>query len=219
MPPIPPLTLKLLWAVVAVIVLSLLLPDAVLSQLVLWPLGADDAAGTPAFMPWQVATHVLVNPGVGGVLFIGLTLFFFGSDLERLWGGKRYGQFLLVTLLVGGLVQLLVLSLFVFLRWTPVHPVGGASAVMYGVLFASAYLDPHRRVFLVIPPVPMKMWIMVAAFTALELLFGVFGSINGIAHVGFLGGMLGAWLHIRWWRGQPPFRRKPPAKPNLRIVH
>jgi membrane associated rhomboid family serine protease len=218
MPPIPPLTMKLLWLVAAMILVPLLLPDAVLAQLVMWPLG-DVGGGAPAFMPWQIVTHVLVNPGVGGILFVALTLYFFGSNLEYLWGEKRYAQFLLVVTLGGGLVQLLVLTLFVKSGWTPFHPVAGASAVMYGVLFAVAYLDPHRRVMLLIPPIPMKMWVLVAVFTALELAFGVFGSINGWAHVGFLGGMLAAWLHIRWWRGQPPFRRKPPAKPDLRIVH
>ena len=218
MPPIPPLTLKLLWAVAAMILVPLVLPDAWLAQLVMWPLG-DVGDGAPAFMPWQVVTHVLINPGVGGILFVGLTLFFFGADLERLWGEKRYGQFLGVVTLGGGLVQLGVLTLFVRMGWTPFHPVAGASAVMYGVLFASAYLDPHRRVFLLIPPIPMKMWILVAVFTVLELGFGVFGSINGWAHVGFLGGMLAAWLHIRWWRGQPPFRRQPPKRPNLRSVN
>lgn len=218
MPPIPPLTLKLLWTVAAMIVVPLLLPRALLAQAVMWPLG-DAGSGLPVFMPWQIATHLLVNPGVGGVLFVGLTLFFFGADLERLWGSKRYGQFLAVVALGGGLVQLLVLTVLARAGTVDWHPVAGATAVMYGVLFASAYIDPHRRVMLLIPPVPMKMWVLVAVFTAMELAFGVFGSPNGLAHVGFLGGMLVAWLHIRWWRGQPPFRRPPPKKPDLRIVH
>ena len=218
MPPIPPLTMKLLWLVAAMIVLPLVLPSGVLSMLVMWPLGDGDG-GAPAFLPWQVVTHVLVNFGVGGILFIGLTLYFFGASLEHLWGERRYGQFLMTVVGVGGLVQLAVLTLFVKLGWSAPHPVAGASAVMYGVLFANAYLAPNQRVMLMIPPVPMKMWVLVAVFTAIELAFGVFGSPNGLAHIGFLGGMLGAWLHIRWWRGQPPFVRRPPRRPNLRSVN
>ena len=41
-------------------------------------------------------------------------------------------------------------------------------------------------------------------FLALELLQGVYGS-TGIAHFAHLGGMLGGWLTIRYWRGQAPF--------------
>ncbi|KFN49243.1 rhomboid family intramembrane serine protease [Arenimonas composti] len=224
MPPIPPLTMKLLWAVAAMLILPYALPPSILVQMVMWPLGdwvfgVDSGQALPSFMPWQLLTHVLYNPGVGGVLFVGLTLFFFGSALEATWGERRYGLFLLAVVIGGGIIELLVLSICVRAGWTPFHPVTGASAVMYGILFACAYLDPNRRVMLLIPPIPMKMWVLVAVFTALELLFGIFGSINGVAHVGFLGGMLAAWLHIRYWRGQPPFRPRGPKRPNLRSVN
>ena len=36
------------------------------------------------------------------------------------------------------------------------------------------------------------------------LLFGLMGS-NGVAHFAHLGGMLGGWLMMRYWRGLPPF--------------
>ena len=32
--------------------------------------------------------------------------------------------------------------------------------------------------------------------------------LNGVAHFAHLGGMLGGYLMIRYWRGQPPFGRR-----------
>ena len=40
-----------------------------------------------------------------------------------------------------------------------------------------------------------------------ELVLGVMGP-GGIAHFAHLGGMLGGFLMIRYWRGQLPFRRR-----------
>jgi membrane associated rhomboid family serine protease len=57
------------------------------------------------------------------------------------------------------------------------------------------------------PPIPMKAKVFVAVFGALELVFGVTGG-SGIAHFAHLGGMLGGFLMIRYWRGQAPFGRR-----------
>jgi membrane associated rhomboid family serine protease len=53
--------------------------------------------------------------------------------------------------------------------------------------------------------VPAK--VMVLVFGLIELFLGVVGG-SGIAHFAHLGGMLGGFLMIRYWRGQSPFRRR-----------
>src|SRR5687767_14834535 len=95
-----PLTIKLLWATVVCLLVPLVIPEAVLAQLALWPLALDASGlgGAPAgygFMPWQLATHALILRGPGDLLFVGLTLAFFGNGLEYQWGKWRYGQFLI----------------------------------------------------------------------------------------------------------------------------
>jgi len=40
------------------------------------------------------------------------------------------------------------------------------------------------------------------------LILGVTGTQAGVAHFAHLGGMLGGYLMIRYWRGQPPFGRQ-----------
>jgi membrane associated rhomboid family serine protease len=100
-------------------------------------------------------------------------------------------------------------------------PSYGADGVMYGILFACAYLYPNERVMLMIPPIPMKMQTLVVVLCALSFGMGIWQN-GPFSQFGFLGGMLGAWLHIRYWNGEPPFRKggkKPAKKPNLRIVN
>jgi membrane associated rhomboid family serine protease len=41
----------------------------------------------------------------------------------------------------------------------------------------------------------------------IELTLGVTGTAAGVAHFAHLGGLLGGWLVIRYWRGQMPFGR------------
>ncbi len=203
----------LLWAVLGIVLLPLLLPAEWLPYLMLWPFGELQAGGSVyGFMPWQPLTHVLVGQGLGHIIFMGLTLVFFGARLEAIWGTPRYGTFLLTVTLGSGVVQALLLTLANAAGLVPFLPVAGASATLFGILFAAAYLNPRDRVMLLIPPVPMQMRTLVIALCAIELAIGVFGSPNGLAHLGFLVGMAIAWLHIRYWRGQPPFKPRGPRR-------
>jgi membrane associated rhomboid family serine protease len=216
-----PLTTKLLWATLACLVLTLL-PAPVRNELVLWPL--DFTAAGPAlevlgkFRPWQLATHLVVDD-FGGLLFIALTLFYFGAQLESMWGQRRYGLFLVTCALGAALIQLAVSSAAYAFGVGDYHPQSGSSGAMYAILFALAYIAPYSEVRLWLPPVTMTMRTLVIVFVVIAFVFGVQGE-GWLAQLGWLGGMGIAWLHIRYWRGLPPFRRKPPTKkkPHLRAV-
>ena len=87
-----PLTVKLLWATVACMLLTLL-PQPVQLALVQWPLDFAAAQGGSAlavlgnFRPWQLATHVLVNSLLGLILGVAPVLYFFGAPLEGMFDG------------------------------------------------------------------------------------------------------------------------------------
>ena len=68
-------------------------------------------------------------------------------------------------------------------------------------------LFPNRTIQLLIPPIPMPAKVYVAVFGGLELLLGLSGP-SGVAHFAHLGGMLGGFLMIQYWRGRAPFSRK-----------
>jgi membrane associated rhomboid family serine protease len=83
----------------------------------------------------------------------------------------------------------------------------GASGGLFGLLIGFAMLFPQRRIMLLIPPIPMPAWVFVTLYGVIELTLGVTGTAAGVAHFAHLGGLLGGWLVIRYWRGQLPFGR------------
>ena len=100
----------------------------------------------------------------------------------------------------GGVIQLIVVSLGA----SGGGPTLGASGALFGLLMAFGMMFPDRTIMPLFPPIPMKAKIFVMVFGGIELLFGLMGS-NGVAHFAHLGGMLGGWLMMRYWRGLPPF--------------
>ena len=70
-----------------------------------------------------------------------------------------------------------------------------------GLLLAYGMYFPHNRVMLLFPPIPMRARVFVVVYAVLELFLGVTGSQPGVAHFAHLGGMAGAWLLMRFWRG------------------
>ena len=222
-----PLTIKLLWATVACMLLTLL-PPAIQLVLVQWPLDfgaaqdSDVLAVLGNFRPWQPVTHVLVNSLWGLILAVAPTLWFFGGQLEGMWGARRYGLFLLAALLGAAAVVLLLTSVALWSGVASAQVASGPSGVMYAILFGLAYINPFQEVRLMLPPVAMQMRTMAIVFSVINFVVGV--ERHGLwAESGLLvGGVLAAWLHIRYWRGLPPFGRKPPPpakkKSHLRAV-
>jgi membrane associated rhomboid family serine protease len=127
----------------------------------------------------------------------------FGAELERIWGGKRYLQFYFASLLTAAATQLIVNVLL-----GSGAPTVGASGALFGLLMAFGMMFPSRIIMPLFPPIPMKARTFVAVYGGLELLLGVTGTQSGVAHFAHLGGMLGGYLMIRYWRGQPPFGRR-----------
>jgi membrane associated rhomboid family serine protease len=196
MPLVPPVTQALLIANTGVFCLQMLLGFGALEgAFALWPVGSG-------FLPWQPVTYAFLHGGVGHLFFNMLGLWMFGSELERLWGPKRFVQFYVAGILSAALVQL-VWSASMGLR----VPTVGASGGLFALLLAYGMLFPHRTIMPLFPPIPMKARTFVVVFGALELLFGLQGG-SGIAHFAHLGGMIGGWLVIRYWRGQRPFGRR-----------
>jgi membrane associated rhomboid family serine protease len=197
MPPLSPVTRTLLIVNVAVFFLDQLLLHGLLSQwFALWPLGGG-------FMPWQVASYAFLHGSMMHLFFNMLGLWMFGSELERVWGQKRFLQFYAASVLAAAGMQLLVNMLL----GSP-YPTVGASGGLLGLLLAFGMMFPNRTIMPLFPPIPMKAKTFVAVYGGLELVLGVTGTQSGVAHFAHLGGMLGGYLMIRYWRGQSPFGRR-----------
>jgi membrane associated rhomboid family serine protease len=192
MPPIPPLTRNLMIACTVAYCLQLIVPG--LGQwLALFPLASG------YFMPWQVVSYAFLHGSFEHLFFNMLGLWMFGAELERLWGQRRYWHFLLAGVLAAAAAQMLLT-----MATGSLVPTVGASGGLFALLLAFGMLFPNRIIVPLIPPIPMKARTFVIVFGALELVLGLYGG-GGVAHFAHLGGMVGGFLMIRYWRGQPPF--------------
>lgn len=79
-------------------------------------------------------------------------------------------------------------------------PTVGASGAIYGVLLGYAFLYPDNQMTLLFPPVTLSAKWMVLIFLGIELLTGVTGTLDGVAHFAHLGGALFGWLMMIWWK-------------------
>ena len=196
MPPLPPVTKAFMLICTAVFCAQLLFGRLLDALFALWPIASGN------FMPWQVLTYAFLHGDFGHLFFNMIGLWMFGGELERLWGQKRYLHFLLAGALSAAAVQII---------WTMLIgsrvPTVGASGAIFALLLAFGMLFPNRTIMLLIPPIPMKAKFFVAIFGALELVLGFLGG-GGVAHFAHLGGMLGGFLMIRFWRGQSPFGKR-----------
>lgn len=200
-----PVTRALLLTNVAVHLLQLATGDTMLRYFALWPpLAQAEYLGLPGFAPWQIVTYAFLH-GNGTHLFVNmLALYMFGTDVERLMGPRRYLTYYLVCVVGAALAQL---GFVTFFDRSP-FPSVGASGAIFGLLLAFGMAYPNRIVLLIFPPIPMPAWLFVTLYGTLELVLGVTGTQEGVAHFAHLGGMAAGWLLIRYWRRAREMQRE-----------
>ena len=212
---LPPATRALLIANVAIFLLQQLFPATLMIHFALWPWGAAHQAMTPngvvevGFQAWQLVTYAFMHGGFTHILFNMFALWMFGGPIERLFGRREFLVFYFVCLIVAGLCHELVVYYFFAGQF---YPTLGASGGIFGLLLAFGMMFPHERIMLIIPPIPMPAWVFVTGYGVIELVLGVTGTQAGVAHFAHLGGMLGGFLLIEYWRG------KFPIKPRRRLM-
>lgn len=188
----PPVTTALLVANVAIFLLQQILPGLI-GPFALWPLGAS---GAVSFAPWQLFTYAFLHGGLTHLAFNMFALYMFGSAIEHVFGGRRYLLYYAVSVLSAGLTQLLFAAVS-----GGIYPTVGASGGVFGLLLAYAIYFPNTRLMLLFPPIPMRARTFVTVYAALELFLGVTGTQAGVAHFAHLGGMIGGYAMLRYWRG------------------
>ena len=193
--PMPPVTSALIAANVAILLLQGLLPGLVI-PFALWPWGASQIGSQGGFAPWQLVTYAFLHGSLLHLAFNMFALYMFGGAIERVFGGKRYLVYYFMSVLAAAVTQLLVAALS-----GGVYPTVGASGGVFGLLLAYAIYFPRSRVMLLFPPIPMPARVFVVIYAVLELYLGVTGSQEGVAHFAHLGGMLGGYLTLKYWRG------------------
>jgi membrane associated rhomboid family serine protease len=184
----------LILANVGVFVLQLLIGG--LDLFALWPLQSG------LFRPWQLLTYGFMHGSFVHIFFNMFALFMFGSEVERLFGARRYLIYYLVCVVGAALMHLIVVSA----ANLPPIPTVGASGGVFGLLLAFGMAYPRRELIIFPIPVPIQAWLAVTLYGAMELFLGVTRTASGVAHFAHLGGMATGFVMIRYWQSQ---RRKP----------
>jgi membrane associated rhomboid family serine protease len=192
---IPPVTLALLIANAAVFLIQGIAGPWFDFAFALWPLGLVTRTGESAFQIWQVVTYSFLHGWLTHIFFNMFALWMFGPDIERVMGRNRFATYYFVCVVSAAVTQLLTANI----GMVPAGPTVGASGGVFGILLAFGLAFPHRRILLIIPPIPMPAWLFVTLYGLLELYLGITQTAAGIAHFAHLGGMIGGFVLLQFW--------------------
>ena len=187
---LPPAVKNLLIINIIVFLGTELIGDPMYQWFALFPIGS------PLFRWWQFVTHMFMHGNFAHIFFNMWSLFVFGPLLERLWGSKKF----LIFYFVCGLGAALCHELVLMTQPLSNIPTVGASGAIYGLLLGFGMLYPNYVLTLVFPPVSLKAKWFVIIFAAIELVTGVLGTRDGVAHFAHLGGMLFGLILILIWK-------------------
>jgi membrane associated rhomboid family serine protease len=143
----------------------------------------------------NLVTHIFLHKDGFHLLFNMMFLYFFGPELERRIGGKKFLTVFFISGIAGG-IGFILWSLFMLYFFNVWSSAVGASGALLGVFACLAILAPDIRVYLLFMPVPMKLTQALVFFTFLDIIFIVMG--DPIALSAHLSGAA-AGLVMGWW--------------------
>lgn len=168
--------------------------------------------GSAHFEPFQIATHMFMHADIAHLAFNMMAIYWFGTMVEMVWGPQRFLFFYLFCGL--GAYALQTGVQYWELSSHGINPASwngctlGASGAVFGILVAFAMHFPNQEIRMFFPPIAMRAKFFVPIIAALELVYGVGGYQQGIAHYAHLGGALFGFLLIWYWSGfRMPGRR------------
>lgn len=154
------------------------------------------------FQVWRFITFQFLHASFAHIFFNMLALYWFGPQVEQYLGSRRYLAFYLLSGCAGAALYLilnlagnLIGPLPFLLPGSPYTPLIGASAGVFAVLLAIAYIRPNDIVMLLIPPIPMRIKTLAFVLLGIAIYTLLTGGPNAGGEAGHLGGaLLGAYL-------------------------
>jgi len=143
---------------------------------------------------WRLLSFEFLPTGLLGVLFGTLTLWFFGSALEDIYGGRWLIEFYLLTAAASGLTASLLATIH-FLRLGPDVATLGPWAPIMALLVAYAYRSGDQMIMLFVFTMKVKFVVaLYVAYYAAILLLGPdrFGALTCLC------GALAGYLYMRF---------------------
>ena len=161
------------------------------------------------FFPWQLISYQFMHGNLEHIFFNLFALWMFGSELENVWGSKK---FLIYYLVCGVGAAILHLCVSPFLGGGAA-PMIGASGAIFGVLLGFGLTFPNRPIIMFPLFIPIKAKYFVLIYAVLEMLMGV-TRVDGIAHFAHIGGALTGFLLLMYGDKIGLFASKPKVYKN-----
>lgn len=125
--------------------------------------------------PWTIVTNLFIHGGIGHILANMFALYFFGTFLYRLIGGRKF----LLVYFLGGVVG----NILYLLLASPFSIAIGASGAVFALGGVLTIMMPRLRVFIFPIPVPLPLWVaVIGGFVILSF----FPQVAWQAHLGGL---------------------------------
>ena len=139
---------------------------------------------------WRLFTYMFLHGDLFHLLMNMFVLYMFGSQLERVWGRRRFLRYYLLSGIGAGLFTLLPLPAFFYANHI------GASGAVYGLLLAFGLLFPTAQVYVFFfLPMNARHLVVVLGFVALAS--SLSASSDGVSHIAHLGGLVVGYLLLR----------------------
>jgi len=140
---------------------------------------------------WQIITSIFTHGGLMHLFFNMYALYIFGKPLEQRWGKIKFLSFYLTT---GILANIATVVFFMFIIKQPVS-ILGASGAVFGILLAFGGYYPEATLLLFFV-IPLKVKWVVLLYAAIEIIMEITGTMDGIAHITHLFGLLFAFFYL-----------------------
>jgi len=127
--------------------------------------------------PWTLITHMFVHANFDHLFWNMVVLFFFGMELERRVGERKFLQIYILSGMVAAVGQMMVAG----------GSLVGASGALYGVMGCLAIIAPEISVLLFFV-IPLSIRWAVVLFALIDFLS--MGSLDSIAHMAHIVGLL-----------------------------
>jgi membrane associated rhomboid family serine protease len=188
------------WSIVIWLIVTIMIPK-------LFAIGHLSVyTGFQRLEVWRLLTFQFLH--ADGIMHVGFNMFglwIFGPIVEEYLGRKKFLAFYLMCGLSGGLL-FVILTVLGHVTGEDIPgllhsdlstPLIGASAGVFGVIMACAFVSPNTVIQLLFPPIPLKMRTLAYGYVGLALFNLLSGSSNAGGEAAHIGGAIAGFFFIR----------------------
>ncbi|EEA23791.1 hypothetical protein TMatcc_006863 [Talaromyces marneffei ATCC 18224] len=157
------------------------------------------------YYPWTILTATFVEQNIFTVLMNGATVFYGGKYLERAWGSKEFGKFILIIALIPNALMIMIYIFWGAVTGSSVRgltQICGGVALQASFLVAFKQLVPEHTVTILKGIVKMRVKHFPAIFLLLNSVSGIVFGTDTAAILAWIG-LLTSWTYLRFFKYQP----------------